>query len=227
MRILPSPNHDARPQDGRIDLLLLHYTGMRTADEALRRLRDPETKVSAHYCIDEDGTLVCLVPEERRAWHAGVAHWAGESDINGRSIGIELVNPGHEFGYRDFPEPQMTVLIELARDILARHPIAPARVLGHSDVAPLRKCDPGELFDWSRLAEAGIGLWPARPVTAEAPARELLARFGYGFVEEDEAAVLRAFQRHFRPAAITGEADAETLGLLAALVQAKEQAAQA
>jgi len=147
----PSPNFDARPDGQRgtqaIDILLLHYSGMESATAAIARLCDVTAKVSAHYCVDEDGILFRLVPEDRRAWHAGAASWAGAGDINARSIGIELVNPGHEFGYRSFPEAQMETLIELAGEILARHPIPPQRVLGHSDVAPLRKEDPGELFD--------------------------------------------------------------------------------
>jgi N-acetylmuramoyl-L-alanine amidase len=228
----PSPNHDARRPGTLVDILLLHYTGMPTAAEALDRLCDPAAKVSAHYTIDEDGTVYAHVPEHRRAWHAGVASWAGERDVNARSIGIELVNPGHEFGYRPFPEPQMAALIELARGILARHPIPPARVLGHSDVAPARKTDPGELFDWPRLAGAGIGLWPASaPPEAGRSVREvrdLLARFGYGIepgdtLEEAARSVVIAFQRHFRPARIDGEPDPETVGRLAWLA---ERAAQ-
>ena len=155
-----SPNHDARPSGAAIDMLVLHYTGMKTADEALARLCDPEAKVSAHYTIGTDGRVYAHVPEERRAWHAGVSFWAGEANVNGRSIGIELVNPGHEFGYVPFAETQIAALIDLARTILARHPIPPAHVLGHSDVAPGRKMDPGELFPWARLAQSGIGLWP-------------------------------------------------------------------
>jgi N-acetylmuramoyl-L-alanine amidase len=179
-------------------------------------------KVSAHYCIDEDGTLYRLVPEDKRAWHAGVACWAGAGDINARSIGIELVNPGHEFGYRPFPEVQMETLIDLAREILARHPIPPRRVLGHADVAPLRKEDPGELFDWARLAAAGIGLWPGTAEFCDPPDREAakhqLAEFGYGYLDEDFARVITAFQRHFRPERLTGEIDAETAGRLNALL---------
>src|SRR5579864_6043616 len=160
MRLIqrPSPNHDARNVP--VDLLVLHYTGMKSANEALERLCDPAAKVSAHYTVDEDGTVYHHVPEARRAWHAGVSSWAGATDINACSIGIELVNPGHEFGYRDFPDAQIEALITLCHGILLRHPISSARVLGHSDVAPARKEDPGELFPWARLAKAGIGLWP-------------------------------------------------------------------
>jgi N-acetylmuramoyl-L-alanine amidase len=211
----PSPNHDARPHDGPIDMLVLHYTGMLSAEAALARLCDPEAKVSAHYAIDEDGTLYALVPEERRAWHAGVSFWAGVTDINARSIGIELVNPGHEFGYRVFPEKQIATLTALAKDILARHPIPPARVLGHSDVAPARKDDPGELFPWLRLAEAGIGLWPERQdsnLTAEA-----LALYGYDPGAPPEKVIL-AFQRHFRPNKLDGVWDSECAGRLAGLL---------
>ncbi|HEX7008219.1 MAG TPA: N-acetylmuramoyl-L-alanine amidase [Alphaproteobacteria bacterium] len=223
----PSPNHEPRPNGTAVDILLLHYTGMRSGASALSRLIDPEAKVSAHYMIDEDGTIYRLVEEERRAWHAGVAAWAGASDINGRSIGIELVNPGHEYGYRAFPEPQMAALVELARDILARHPIPPARVLGHSDVAPARKQDPGELFDWPRLAAAGIGLWPEGAAPREAPVGEvqaLLARYGYavpqsGALDPATVAVISAFQRHFRPSRFDGVPDAETIGRLTALVR--------
>ena len=224
----PSPNHDTRPAGGPIDILLLHYTGMPSAAEALARLRDPAAKVSAHYMIDEDGSTHRLVAEERRAWHAGEACWAGARDINARSIGIELVNPGHEFGYRPFPEPQMLALIALAKDILARHPIPPRRVLGHADVAPLRKEDPGELFDWQRLAAEGIGIWPEPDgdISDQAPdiarLQSQLASVGYclertGILDDQTRAVLRAFQRHFRPAAVTGEIDKETADLLTVL----------
>ncbi len=217
-----SPNFDARPEGQAIDILMLHYTGMVSATAALARLCDVAAKVSAHYCIDEDGTLYRLVPETKRAWHAGAATWAGAEDINARSIGIELVNPGHEFGYRPFPGAQMETLIDLAGEILARHPIPPQRVLGHSDVAPLRKEDPGELFDWARLAAAGIGLWPGETEPREPPnaaeTKRQLAAFGYGYLDDDPAAVITAFQRHFRPEKLTGAVDAETAGRLAALL---------
>jgi N-acetylmuramoyl-L-alanine amidase len=222
----PSPNHGPRADGAPVDILLLHYTGMRSGEAALSRLIDPTAQVSAHYMIDEDGSIYRLVDEERRAWHAGVSAWAGERDINGRSIGIELVNPGHEFGYRAFAEPQMAALIALGREILARHPIPPARVLGHSDVAPARKQDPGELFDWPRLARAGIGLWPDKApprVASVGEVQALLARYGYdvpqsGALDAATVAVLSAFQRHFRPACFDGQPDPETVGVLSALV---------
>ena len=212
---MPSPNHDDRGGVA-IDMLVLHYTGMKTAKAALERLCDPAAKVSAHYTVDEDGTIYVHVREARRAWHAGVSSWAGGSDINARSIGIELVNPGHEFGYRDFADAQIDALITLCHGILLRHPIASARVLGHSDVAPARKEDPGELFPWARLAKAGIGLWPQE--TESRAGQELLTRYGY-----DPAAprdkVIMAFQRHFRPKKVDGRWDDECAGLLASLLE--------
>jgi len=216
----PSPNHDARPEGQAIDILLLHYTGMPTATAALERLCDAAARVSAHYLVTEDGRIFQLVSESRRAWHAGVACWQGAEDINARSIGVEIVNPGHEFGYRLFPSEQMAAVKRLALDIVARHPIPAARVLGHSDVAPLRKEDPGELFDWRGLAAAGIGLWPEPGSSAvlETAVGKALKRIGYGYTEVDLPAVIRAFQRHFRPGAITGNADAETRRRLAALL---------
>lgn len=228
IREAPSPNHDARPARTAVDILLLHYTGMKNGAEALARLRDPAAKVSVHYLIEEDGRVFRLVDEARRAWHAGVSCWRGAADVNARSIGIELVNPGHTCGYRPFPAAQMTALSALAKAILARHPIPPGRVLGHSDVAPARKRDPGELFDWRALAAAGIGLWPDAPSPADpapgiAEIQAQLARFGYavprhGRLDDETRAVLAAFQRHFRPAAVTGEPDGETAARLAALL---------
>jgi N-acetylmuramoyl-L-alanine amidase len=224
-----SPNADARLAGGAVDTLILHYTGMASAAEALARLCDPVAEVSAHYLIDEDGTVIALVPEERRAWHAGASAWAGGTGLNDRSIGIELVNPGHEFGYRPFPEPQYRACIDLCRGILGRWPIPARRVLAHSDVAPARKQDPGELFDWARLAAAGIGLWPEPGVGAPRPVATLqdeLARFGYavpthGRLDAATRCVVAAFQRHFRPARVDGQADRATRarldGLLAAL----------
>lgn len=211
----PSPNFDDRHGGTPVDMLVLHYTGMVSGINALERLCDPAAKVSAHYLVDEDGTVYRLVAEEKRAWHAGVACWRGERDVNGRSIGIELVNPGHEFGYRDFPAAQMAALAALAADILARHPIPPRNVVGHSDVAPDRKLDPGEHFDWRGLAKRGIGLWPETPQTVDGETRELLADYGY---DTDTRQVIAAFQRHFRPARIDGVADAETLSMLGGLI---------
>jgi N-acetylmuramoyl-L-alanine amidase len=211
---MPSPNHDLRG-GAAIDMLVLHYTGMASAEAALDRLCDAKAKVSAHYTIGEDGTVYVHVPETLRAWHAGLSFWAGTRNVNACSIGIELVNPGHEFGYRAFPHAQIASLINLCRDILARHPIPACRVLGHSDVAPARKDDPGELFPWAGLAEAGIGLWP-RASQAYLPAADLTA-FGYD-AQAPMDKVVTAFQRHFRPARVTGMWDEECGRLLAALL---------
>lgn len=212
----PSPNFDDRAPGTPIDMLVLHYTGMANADAALDRLCDPAAKVSAHYVIDESGAVYRLVPEDRRSWHAGVASWRGNRDVNGRSIGIELVNPGHQYGYRDFPAAQMEALAGLALAILSRHPIAGRNVVGHSDIAPDRKLDPGERLDWRRLAERGIGMWPAetRPVE-EADVLGLLAEYGY---DAGARQVIAAFQRHFRPRRIDGNADSETRALLGGLI---------
>ena len=221
-----SPNADDRPSGCAVDTLILHYTGMPTAAAALARLRDPDAKVSAHYLIDEDGAVVQLVPEGRRAWHAGVSSWAGRTRLNDCSIGIELVNPGHEWGYRPFTDAQYDACVELCRAILARWPIAPRGVLAHSDVAPARKQDPGELFDWARLAAAGVGLWPQpgagdpRPVDQ---VRAALARFGYDVTRSDRfdeatRTVIQAFQRHFRPARVDGVPDRATLARLDGLL---------
>ena len=212
----PSPNFDARTTP--VDILLLHYTGMQSAEAALERLCDPATKVSCHWLIEEDGTVHRLVDERMRAWHAGTSFWAGARDINSRSIGIELVNPGHEWGYRPFPTAQMAALADLAAGILARHPIPAQRVLGHSDVAPERKQDPGELFDWAWLAERSIGLWPAAdaPVLPGDPAA-LLVAIGH---EAATPADVAAFQRRYRPTRINGVIDGETavrIGQIAAL----------
>jgi len=221
----PSPNHDAR--DEPVDMLVLHYTGMKTAQEALARLCDPASKVSAHYTIDRDGSVYAHVPEERRAWHAGASHWAGRNGVNGCSIGIELVNPGHEFGYVPFTDDQIESLIELARGIVSRHAIPARRVLAHSDVAPARKTDPGELFPWQRLAESRIGVWPS-PLPQRGRGKgegedcaANLARFGYGVppaVEVPLEAVVAAFQGHFRPSCIDGIADDECRAILAGLL---------
>ncbi|MBN8531551.1 MAG: N-acetylmuramoyl-L-alanine amidase [Alphaproteobacteria bacterium] len=212
-----SPNCDERPADAAIDMLVLHYTGMATAEEAIARLCDPAAKVSAHYLIKESGEILALVPEEKRAWHAGKSYWRGKEGLNANSIGIEIVNPGHEFGYRDFKEAQYEALIPLCREILKRHAIPARNVVGHSDIAPDRKEDPGEKFDWERLAMEGIGLWPEALKRLSlfkdlgdgdkgervAAMQKKLSDYGYAVVchgEYDEATMLAAlaFQRHFR-----------------------------
>lgn len=236
----PSANQEPRPPGVPLDMLILHYTGMRNSSSALLRMCDPHTVVSAHYMIDEDGRLLRLVREDRRAYHAGVSYWRGGRDINSRSIGIELVNPGHEFGYRPFPRAQMDVLTLLARDIMTRYGIAPARVLGHSDVAPTRKSDPGELFDWRGLARAGVGLWPKgaddepppgpvvippdKPCAAARALQDKLSAYGYetprtDVIDDATRVVITAFQRHFRPGRLDGLVDAETLARLDQLLE--------
>ena len=240
--VLTCPNHDARPAGLPIDMLVLHYTGMPNGAAAMTRLRDASAKVSAHYLIEEDGRAFQLVPEERRAWHAGAAYWRGHREINGRSIGIELVNPGHEYGYRAFPKAQMSSLESLAKAIVKRRRIPARNVVGHSDVAPERKEDPGEKFDWERLAAAGVGLWPKirrrwfggrnfdtfefgpddRDPKIAATQKQLVA-FGYevptnGVLDAKTSRVLVAFQRHFRPSNFDGRLDGETASRLASLI---------
>ncbi|HEX4616682.1 MAG TPA: N-acetylmuramoyl-L-alanine amidase, partial [Stellaceae bacterium] len=211
-----SPNHGARPEPARIDMLVLHYTGMTTAADALERLCDPDARVSAHYVVEENGVIWQLVPENRQAFHAGVSCWEGESDLNAVSLGIEIVNPGHEWGYSPFPEIQMASVEHLCRDLVARYSIPPHRVVGHSDIAPERKSDPGELFDWARLARAGIGIWPpARPAPRECavnPAESLgdLSFIGYCVTAESQTPALVAFQRRFRQSCCDGRLDTET-----------------
>jgi N-acetylmuramoyl-L-alanine amidase len=220
----PSPNHDARPPGARPALVILHYTGMASAEAAVARLSDPAAKVSAHYVVDEDGTVLALVPENLRAWHAGVAGWRDIDDVNGQSIGIELVNPGHDWGYRPFPPAQIDALIELASGIVARHGLPPSAVIGHSDVAPARKIDPGELFPWAALARHGLGIWPTdpEPVEVDPPAAMAdLARIGYRFDLPDTqpAQIIAAFQRHWRQVRVDGRLDAETMGLISAVAR--------
>lgn len=217
----PSPNHARRGVPPRIDMLVLHYTGMASAEAALERLCDEAALVSAHYVVGEDGTVWRLVPERRRAFHAGRSCWEGESDLNLVSIGVEIVNPGHEWGYRPFPEAQMAAVERLCRDILARHPIPRHRVVGHSDIAPDRKTDPGELFDWPRLARAGIGIWPmpsgrlaAAPIDRVCAVADLRA-IGYGPPPASEEPAIAAFQRRFRPARCDGVLDGETVARIA------------
>ena len=221
MRILerPSPNQDARPCA--VDMLILHYTGMQSGAAAIDRLRDPVARVSSHYVVEEDGTIYRLVPEARRAWHAGVSYWRGREGLNDCSIGIEIVNPGHEWGYRPFPAGQIEAVSQLCTAILHRHAIPAVNVIGHSDVAPNRKQDPGELFPWQQLAAGGIGVWPdetigAKPAGAGSGTEELFATYGYD-TRHDLAQLVMAFQRHWQPEAVTGIADTTTLRRLAAL----------
>jgi N-acetylmuramoyl-L-alanine amidase len=239
--VMPSPNHDERKQSRAPDLILLHYTGMQTGEAALARLCAPDSQVSSHYVVFEDGRIVQCVPEELRAWHAGVSSWAGETDINSCSIGIEIVNPGHEFGYSNFPLRQIAAVISLCKSIITRRgPISSARILSHSDVAPARKQDPGEKFPWDLLSESGIGHWvrPA-PLNLDGASikpgerSELVTRlqralrgYGYGIEETgsyDEATfeVVTAFQRHFRQARVDGLADASTMLTLRALLETR------
>jgi N-acetylmuramoyl-L-alanine amidase len=231
-----SPNFDDRSGVG-VDMLILHYTGMENGQAALEWLCNPDSKVSSHYIVMEDGLVHQLVDEQHRAWHAGVSSWRGDSRINARSIGIEIVNPGHEFGYVPFPDKQIDAVIELCGQIVSRHAISARHVLAHSDVAPLRKQDPGELFPWARLHEAGLGHYvepvplkggrffskgdEGQPVEA---LQSMLAWYGYGVdvsgvFDENTEAVVKAFQRHFRPLRVDGVADVSTIETLYRLLQ--------
>ena len=221
-------------------MLILHYTGMADATTALQRLCAADSGVSAHYVVCEDGRIVQCVAEARRAWHAGVSAWDDVTDVNSHSIGIEIVNPGHELGYVDFPSRQIEAVVALCRDILARHAVRQDRVLAHSDIAPVRKQDPGEKFPWRVLFDAGVGLWVApEPIeegsTALAPGargketsdlQADLRRYGYaievtGVFDDATEQVVRAFQRHFRPARVDGQADGSTRATLARLLSAR------
>ncbi len=237
-RFVLSPNVEPRRGHVRPDMIVLHYTGMDSAAAACAWLCDAGSKVSCHYLVGEDGEITQMVGEEMRAWHAGVSVWEGDADINSRSIGIELHNSGHVLGYRDFSGAQMRAAIALCRDIVSRHDVEPRHVLAHSDVAPLRKIDPGEKFDWRRLHAAGIGHWVAPSPLQEGPALQAgdageevarlqakLARYGYGIevtgiYNAPAKAVIRAFQRHFRPARIDGIADPATVDTLDRLIAA-------
>ncbi|MFN3318332.1 MAG: N-acetylmuramoyl-L-alanine amidase [Allorhizobium sp.] len=230
--VCPSPNHGERVGVERPDILLLHYTGMPSAEGAQAWLCAPESQVSSHYLVHEDGRVVQMVPEERRAWHAGKSIWGGETDINSRSIGIEIANAGHPGGLPDFPEKQLESVIELCLECVNRHGIAPERVLAHSDVAPIRKVDPGENFPWDRLHTAGVGHWVepsvigggrffqrgdrGQPVEA---LQSMLSLYGYGIEISGEfcahtEGVVAAFQRHFRQAKVDGVADSSTIETL-------------
>jgi N-acetylmuramoyl-L-alanine amidase len=233
----PSPNHGERKDGRRPDMIVLHYTGMRHADSALELLKAAGSDVSAHYFVFEDGRIIQLVQESRRAWHAGKSFWAGESDINSCSIGIEIVNPGHDHGYPPFPKRQIAAVTALCRSILTRHTVPPMRVLAHSDIAPARKQDPGEKFPWRTLFDSGVGHWvksapimdfgqtlrPGDRSNAVATMQKLLGEYGYGIEvnsEYDSATrdVVAAFQRHFRPERIDGVFDASTRSTLQELL---------
>lgn len=239
--VTPSPNFGARRGGREPDMLLLHYTGMSSGQGALDWLRSPQSEVSSHYVVLEDGTIHQLVCEDLRAWHAGRSFWRGETDINSCSIGIEIANPGHDGGYPDFPDAQTDAVVDLCRDCIARRGIAPERVLAHSDVAPSRKCDPGEKFPWARLHASGVGHWVApsetrsgrylqqgesgQPIEA---LQSLLALYGYqvevsGCFDAATSAAVSAFQRHFRPARIDGVADVSTIETLHRLLAALPQ----
>jgi N-acetylmuramoyl-L-alanine amidase len=233
--VVESPNFEPRRGERQPDLLLLHYTGMVSAEAAIAWLAAPQSKVSCHYVVDLDGTITQMVPEAARAWHAGVAHWRGEDDINSCSIGIEIQNPGHDAGYPDFPAEQIAAVEALCLDIMARHAIKPHRVLAHSDVAPRRKIDPGEKFPWARLATAGVGHWTGPAALTPGPAlgegargnavlrlQRQLRSYGYwidatGEYDAHTRIVVEAFQRHFRPALVDGRADRSTVATLEAL----------
>lgn len=242
-KVFPSPNHGERKDGRRPTLLILHYTGMPDAGEALQWLANPISQVSAHYFVFEDGRVLQMVPEARRAWHAGISGWNGETDINSSSIGVEIANAGHPGGLPMFPDGQIASVAALAKDIVTRWGISPHHVLAHSDVAPGRKLDPGEAFPWQRLHEAGVGHWvapsPVRdgrffargdkgmPVEA---LQAMLAMYGYptrisGEFDEDTEKVVAAFQRHFRPGRVDGVADASTITTLRDLIARRPQAA--
>jgi N-acetylmuramoyl-L-alanine amidase len=232
----PSPNFNDRPQPAPIDILVLHYTGMKTAEAAIDLLCSPSSKVSSHYVVDEQGRVTRLVSEEKRAWHAGISSWAGIADVNGRSIGIEIANGGHDGGCPPYPDVQMLAVEALCKEIVARHPIMPRSVVAHSDIAPERKSDPGEWFDWARLARAGVGVWVDPAPVMEGPSLKLgdrgdpvselqfrLANYGYGIevlgvYDAKTEAVVRAFQRHFRPEKVDGVADLSTVATLRLLL---------
>ena len=239
-RVFPSPNHGERAGGQAPRLLVLHYTGMPDAGEALQRLCNPVSEVSAHYFVFENGHVVQMVPEARRAWHAGASFWNGETDVNSASIGIEIANAGHPGGLPPYPEAQIAAVTRLAQDIIHRWAIRPENVLAHSDVAPLRKEDPGELFPWERLAQAGVGHWvrPApisggrflSPGESGPPVEALqamLALYGYGVdmsgnYDAGVEAAVRAFQRHFRPELVDGVADASTITTLRDLLASRQ-----
>ena len=217
--LTPSPNFDVRTEA--VSMLVLHYTGMEDAPSAINWLANPASKVSAHYVVTEDGQIIRMVDEENRAWHAGRAHWRGITNVNSASIGIEIVNPGHEHGYRPFPREQMDALVPLIADIVERHDIRPGYVVGHSDVAPARKQDPGEMFDWPLLGRLGLALpvpdgTLVDPFWSDGGFYLALERFGYDIGDGPAAAT--AFQRRFRPENVDGVVDGESRAILFALL---------
>ncbi len=234
--LIPAVNFGDRVGVADPDILLLHYTGVPTAEIAIELLTSGEREVSCHYLVHQDGGIVHMVDEDKRAWHAGKSSWEGSGDVNSRSIGIEICNPGHGDDYHDFPDPQIEAVIALSKDIVERHAIQTRHVLAHSDVAPGRKIDPGEKFPWARLAEAGVGLWVAPAAIADGPVLEEgacgaavdslqrnLAAFGYGVdvtgdYDIETTTVVRAFQLHFRPQLCDGRADVSTVATLNALL---------
>jgi N-acetylmuramoyl-L-alanine amidase len=236
--VIASPNHGERRNFLRADSIVLHYTGMTSAEAAIALLRDPAAEVSSHYVVEESGRIVQLVPEARRAWHAGLSCWRGERDMNSASIGVEICNPGHDGGSPPFPDCQIEAVIALCRDMTARFAIRPERVLAHSDIAPARKRDPGEVFPWDTLWRAGVGHWVEADPPEDAglilrgqegpPARglqSLLALYGYdielsGVYDARTQTVVAAFQRHFRPAKVDGVADRSTVETLRRLLAA-------
>ncbi|MFA6280301.1 MAG: N-acetylmuramoyl-L-alanine amidase [Bdellovibrionales bacterium] len=223
MKRIPSPNYNERAEKTLLAYVVLHYTGMRTAAEALDRLRDPHSEVSCHYMIDEEGGVIQMVEEDHRAWHAGHSCWRGKRDINSQSIGIELVNKGHAFGYTPFPKAQIDSLKALLHDIKSRYSLSPESLLAHSDIAPLRKEDPGELFPWQELAAVGLSLWPSPTPEDRRPAlldeiATMLGEIGYEVrTPESLEAAQRAFLRRYHPERLEDGFDDETTARLRAL----------
>lgn len=243
MRIIQKPSPSFNDRRHAIDMLVLHYTGMETGEAAEARLCDPAAEVSAHYVVREDGVIVAMVPEDKRAWHAGVSAWQGDGDLNSRSIGIEVVNGGHDFPLSDgalppYPDVQIAAVVSLCRAILSRHAIPQTRIVGHSDIAPGRKADPGEHFPWQTLSEHGVGIWPSQaPIMQGQVARgkglefgdsgepvermqAMLLSIGYDLsvtarFDSRTEAVVRAFQRRWRPGQVTGQADLACLATIA------------
>jgi N-acetylmuramoyl-L-alanine amidase len=237
----PSPNHDPRREVAKPWIILLHYTGMNSAQAARDWLCNPQSAVSCHYLVDEEGEIIQMVDEDLRAWHAGTSSWKGKGDVNSASIGIEIHTPGHDLGYREFPKAQVDAVCALCRDIASRHLVYPQDVLAHSDVAPMRKIDPGEKFPWGELHAAGVGHWVEPEPINPGPSlkagdtgsdveelRAMLAAYGYGVelarhFDHPLEAVVKAFQRHFRPAKIDGVADPSTLRTLRKLLDGLSQ----